>query len=238
MSQPLDDLKIALIGRTLKSCRLFTSLGESDVSEVASIVSMHRFDAEGYVFREGQPSKGFYVVQKGAISVHRVSASGKEQVLHVFRPGDSFAEATLSMERGYPADAKAIEASQVLLIPRDGFLNLLRAKPELSLRLLVGMSLRLRTLVGQLEDLTFHQVEDRLAHWLLKRCPDPAGETPVSIELTTTKRALAAELGTVSETLSRTLAKLREQKLLKGSGRTLTVESPSRLQEFLRQRTK
>ena len=80
-------------------------------------------------------------------------------------------------------------------------------------------------------------MEDRLANWLLKRCPDPTGDKPVTIQLTTTKRALAAELGTVSETLSRTLAKMRDQKLLQTIGKTFTIGSPARLQAFLEKNT-
>jgi CRP/FNR family transcriptional regulator len=219
--------------RGLKHCRLFTGLGQEDLQEVAAIASIRRVNRDEYVFREGQRSTGFFVVQQGAVSVHRVSASGKEQVLHVFRAGESFAEATLSMESGYPADARAVEPSQVLVIPRQAFLDLLQRRPEIALRLLVGMSLRLRTLVGQLEDMTLHQVEDRLANWLLKRCPDPTSDKPVTVQLTTTKRTLAAELGTVSETLSRTLAKMRDQELVRTSGKTFTIASPARLQAHL-----
>jgi CRP/FNR family transcriptional regulator len=49
-----------------------------------------------------------------------------------------------------------------------------------------------------------------------------------------TKRVLAAELGTVSETFSRTLAKFREQKLITVKGKTITVLSPARLHELLK----
>jgi len=233
MRNSLDELKNAMVLRALQGCRLFTGLDKEDLQEVARITNVRRLDTDEYVFREGQPSKGFFVVQQGAVSVHRVNAAGKEQVLHVFRAGESFAEATLSMETGYPADARAVEPSQVLMVPRQDFMELLQRRPELTLRLLVGMSLRLRTLVGQLENLTLHQVEDRLACWLLRRCPDPTADEPVTIQLTTTKRALAAELGTVSETFSRTLAKMRDQNLLQISGRTLTVLSPARLQALL-----
>ena len=123
------------------------------------------------------------------------------------------------------------------MIPRQAFLDLLQRRPELALRLLVGMSLRLRTLVGQLEDMTLHQVEDRLANWLLKRCPDPTSDQSVAIQLTSTKRALAAELGTVSETLSRTLAKMRDQKLVQTTGKTFTIASPARLGAFMARNT-
>jgi CRP/FNR family transcriptional regulator len=92
----------------------------------------------------------------------------------------------------------------------------------------------LRVLVGQLEDLTLKDVETRLANWLVKRCPDPQNERPVRIELTMTKRVLAAELGTVSETFSRTLAKFRQQKLIAVKGRAVTVLSPPKLAALLR----
>jgi CRP/FNR family transcriptional regulator len=82
--------------------------------------------------------------------------------------------------------------------------------------------------------LTLKDVETRLANWLVKRCPDPQSERPVRIELTMTKRVLAAELGTVSETFSRTLAKFRQQKLIAVKGRTVTVLSPAKLAALLR----
>jgi len=88
-------------------------------------------------------------------------------------------------------------------------LALLRRQPQLALRMLGSMSSHLRVLVAQLEDMTLKDVETRLANWLVKRCPNREDGQPVRIELTTAKRVLAAELGTVSETLSRTLAKFR-----------------------------
>jgi CRP/FNR family transcriptional regulator len=69
----------------------------------------------------------------------------------------------------------------------------------------------------------------------VKRCPDPQSEQPVKIELGMTKRTLAAELGTISETFSRTLAKFREQSLVKVDGKTVVVLSPRRLAALLEQ---
>ena len=140
----------------------------------------------------------------------------------------------LASETGYPADARALEPSQVLLIQKDDILSLLRRQPELALRMLGSMSSHLRVLVGQLEDLTLKDVETRLANWLVKRCPDPQSEAPARIDLPMTKRVLAAELGTVSETFSRTLAKFRKQKLLAVKGKSVTVLSPARLNALLR----
>jgi CRP/FNR family transcriptional regulator len=234
MSSTLADLKRAAIVNALRGCQLFAGMPAADLEEVARITLIKSLEKGDYLFHQGQLSLGFYIVQKGAINVHRVNANGKEQVIHVFRLGESFAEATLASEAGYPGDARAVENSQVLLVQKGGFLQLLQQRPELALRMLGSMSLHLRVLVGQLEDLTLKDVETRLANWLIKRCPDRQGTTPVSIELTTTKRVLAAELGTVSETFSRTLAKFRQQKLINVKGKTITVLAPIRLTELLR----
>ena len=234
MSSSLAELKTVAIVNTLRSCQLFTGLPQLDLEQIAAVSVVKSLDKGDYLFHEGDAAHGFYVVQRGAMNVHRVNAAGKEQIIHVFRTGDSFAEVALASRTGYPADARAIEPTQVLLVQKDGILALLKRQPELALRMLGSMSLHLRVLVGQLEDLTLKDVETRLANWLVKRCPNQQSEHPVRIELTMTKRVLAAELGTVSETFSRTLAKFREQKLLTVKGKTLTVLSPAKLSALLR----
>ena len=230
----LADLKKSAITRSLRGCRLFTGLPPADLEQIAEVTVVKRLEKGDYLFHEGDAARGFYVVQRGAVNVHRVNAAGKEQIIHVFRAGESFAEVAVATATGYPADARALEPTQVLLVQKEGILELLKRQPELALRMLGSMSGHLRVLVGQLEDLTLKDVETRLANWLVKRCPNPRGETPVKIELTQTKRVLAAELGTVSETFSRTLAKFREQKLLAVKGKTVTVLSPVRLSALLR----
>jgi CRP/FNR family transcriptional regulator, dissimilatory nitrate respiration regulator len=234
MSTSLSEFKQVAIANALRSCQLFAGIALPELNPIVEITVMKSVPKGSYLFHEGDPSLGFYIVQTGAINVHRVNAVGKEQVIHVFRAGESFAEGTLATDKGYPADARAVETSQVLLVQKSGMLGLLKRQPELALRMLGSMSAHLRILVGQLEDLTLKDVETRLANWLVKRCPDPASEKPVNIELPMTKRVLAAEIGTVSETFSRTLAIFRSQKLVAVKGKTITVLSPARLSRLLR----
>src|SRR5208337_6551 len=163
----------------LRSCKLFTGLPPEDLNHIAEVTVSKLLEKDEYLFRERSPSQGFYIVQRGAVNVHRVTAAGKEQVIHIFRTGDSFAEIAVASPTGYPADARALEATQVLLVHKDGMLDLLKRQPELALRMLASMSSHLRVLVGQIEDLTVRDVQTRLANWLLKRCPDPRSESPV-----------------------------------------------------------
>ena len=234
MTTTLAELKQTGIANALRSCQLFAGMSPLELGTLAEITVVKSVPKGSYLFHEGEPSRGFYVVQTGAINVHRVSAVGKEQVIRVFRAGESFAEASLATDKGYPADARALEQSQVMLVEKAGMLALLRRQPELALRMLASMSSHLRILVAQLEDLTLKDVETRLANWLLKRCPNPASEKALKIELTMTKRDLASELGTVSETFSRTLAKFREQNLIVVKGRSVSVLNPAKLAALLR----
>jgi CRP-like cAMP-binding protein len=234
MSEKLEQYRKVAVTNNLHNCQLFSGLAQADLGAIADITVVKSLEKGEYLFHQGDASHGFYIVQKGAINVHRVNQAGKEQVIMVFRAGESFAEAALATPTGYPADARALESSQVLLVQKAGFLALLTRQPELLLRMLASMSMHLRVLVGQLEDMTMKDVETRLANWLLKRCPNQNSSQPTNIELKTTKRVLAAELGTVSETFSRTLAKFREQDLVLVKGSQLTVRSPVKLRELLR----
>jgi CRP/FNR family transcriptional regulator, dissimilatory nitrate respiration regulator len=223
-----DTRLTGLIG-TLRCCQLFTGLPAEDLFEIAGFARALVLAKGDYLFHAGEQSRGFYVMQSGAINVHRVSAGGKEQVIHVFRAGESFAEAALASPTGYPADARAIEPSTVLLLPKVHILELIGRRPDLALRMLGSLSGHLRVLVGMLDDLTLKDVETRLVNWLVKSCHGKPG----TVALPGTKRVLAAELGTSSETLSRTLGRLRDRRVIAVSTKAITVLSPDVLAAIL-----
>ena len=225
------DLKLTGLMGSLRCSQLFTGLPGEDLALIAGFSLTLQLAKDDYLFHEGEASRGFYLVQSGALNVHRVSAAGKEQVIHVFRAGESLAEAALASPTGYPANARAVEPSTVLLIPKDPILGLIARRPDLALRMLGSMSAHLRVLVGMLDDLTLKDVETRLLNWLVKHGRHAPGGV---IRLTGTKRELAAELGTSSETFSRTLARLRSEKLISVGTRAITVLAAPALAARLR----
>src|SRR5215468_3785614 len=125
MAIALDEFKKIGIVSTLRSCQLFTGLPPQDLENIAAVTVVKTLSKSDYLFHERDPASGFYIVQRGSINVHRVTAAGKEQIIHVFRTGESFAEVALASETGYPADACALESSQVLLVQKNGILALL-----------------------------------------------------------------------------------------------------------------
>ncbi|WP_138223159.1 Crp/Fnr family transcriptional regulator [Nibricoccus aquaticus] len=236
--EPMAALRGAGLALTLRGSQLFSGLPEADVAAIAGLVRVKSLEKDAYLFHEGEAAEGFYVVQRGAINVHRVSATGKEQVIYVFRAGESLAEAALASPTGYPANARAVETSSVLLIPKTEFLALVAKRPDLAMRMLGSMSQHLRVLVGLLDDLTLKDVETRLANWLVKRLSAASsaggiGKT-VTVKLGGTKRVLAAELSTTAETLSRTLGRFREAGLIEVSGAAVVVKKPNELVALLK----
>jgi len=227
--RPSGDRITGLVG-TLRCCQLFTGFPPADLEGFAGIARAITLAKGAYLYRKGDVSRGFYLVQSGAVNVHRLSAAGREQVIHVFRSGESFAEASLTSPTGYPADARALEASVVLLMPKDEILHLIGRNPTLAIRMLGSLSAHMRVLIGLLEDLTLKDVETRLINWLVKH----SGGAPCAIPLRGTKRVLAAELGISSETLSRALGRLRDKKYISVAARTITVLNLPALETILK----
>lgn len=225
------DFKLTGLIGTLRCAQLFSGLPGEDLTTVASFTQTVSLAKDAYLFHEGEASRGCYLVQSGAINVHKVNAAGKEQVIHVFRAGESMAEASLASPTGYPANARAVEPSTVLLIPKAPLLELIGRRPDLAVRMLGSMSAHLRVLVGMLDDLTLKDVETRLLNWLVKHARDAKDGV---VPLRGTKRVLAAELGTSSETLSRTLARLRDQKLITVAAKSIAVHDAVQLAAMLR----
>jgi len=219
---------------TLRKCPLFAGLSVETQREIAQISLVKSLTKGDYLFHEGAPVHGFYVVQSGAIKVHRVNLSGKEQVIHVFRANEVLGEEALLSDSGHLADASAAESSRVLTIRKPEFLALMKRRPELVISVVKSVGDQFRLLLDLLEDLTLKDVPTRLANWLIQHCPNPDSHDPCTIELPMAKRLLASELGTVSETFSRTLARFRAEKLLTIEGRVVTLLCPQKLLRFVR----
>ncbi len=199
---------------TLRRSQMFAVLSPEDLQEVAEVCVLKSLEKGEMLFREGDKAEGFYVLQSGSISVFKITPDGREQIICVFRPPESFAEVTLATVEAYPANGVALEPSQVILVQRTGFRDLICRKPELSLHMLASMSLHLKHLVQTLQDYKGRQIEGRLASWLLRHVPDGA----LHFDLPVTKKNLAGQLGVTSETLSRTLARFRDEKLIRVEG--------------------
>jgi CRP/FNR family transcriptional regulator len=235
MSNPHETLRNTAIVFSLRRTPVFAGLPDDDLAMIADFSLLKTFRKGEYLFRQRETAHGFYIVRRGIINVHRVAADGREQVIHLFRPGESFAENALVSDSGYITDARSVAESEVILVPKWEFLQVLRQRADIALRILASMSQHMRGLISSLESVTLKDSETRLMNWILHRCPRPLSSKPADVAIGMTKTMLSGELGTRQETLSRTLAKLRESGLISVRGRTLKIPNPIKLREAFRE---
>ncbi len=212
----------------LKNVPLFAGLCEPDLDDLMRIVRINEHPRGELLFSEGEPAQGFFIVLDGKVKVYKLSPEGKERILHVIQPGGTFAEAAIFGEGLYPAYAEPLQVSKLLFLPKDAFLSLLRDNSRISINMIAGLSRFLRQFANQIEDLTFKDVPSRLARYLM----DLSRGTKRIIDLPISKSQLASNLGTVSETLSRTLRKLSEDDLISVAGKTVEIIDFDRLEEL------
>lgn len=233
----LTDLKEVGIAYALGHCPLFQGLDGTVLRAIASVTTPGFFPKGGCLFRQGDHDYGFSIILSGAVQLFHSFGAGKGQVLHVFRAGEALGEESLVSDTGCAGEARAVDDTAVLTISKAGFLDLLRHRPELGLCILRAMARQLDSLMNLIADLSLKDTRTRVVAWLLNECErhtaQPGGSAPCCIELPVAKQVLAAELGTTSETFSRTLAKLKKQGLLLVQGRKLTLLNPAHLARLI-----
>ncbi len=155
------------------------------------------------------------------MKVFKVSTEGKEQILHIFGPGQPFGEVPVFAGQKFPANAQAIDKTRVLFFPRTSIVNLISANPSLALNMLAVMSKKLRQFAVQIENLSLKEMPARLASYLIFLADEQNKNDLVTLKIS--KGQLASTLGTIPETLSRAFAKLSGQNLINVDGKKITL---------------
>ncbi|MCK5679456.1 Crp/Fnr family transcriptional regulator [bacterium] len=197
------------------------------LSGIAMVVSCKR---RANIFSEGDPGNGFYLVKEGRVKVFMLSPDGKEQILHVIEPGESFGEVAVFAGQSFPAHAVALENCRLVFLPREDFVALVSGNPALALNLLAALSQRLRQFAKMIDALSLKEVPGRLAAHLLYLGEKQAAGNRLHLELSKTQ--LASLLGTIPETLSRILSRLQRDGFISIEGAEITVIDQQKLAEL------
>ncbi len=216
--------------KQIASMPLFEGLPGRQYEALASIVMDQVLQRGQMIFSEGDEGNGFFVIVSGRVKIFKLSAEGKEQILHIMGPGEPFGEVAVFSGRRFPAYAPALTESRVLFFPRESFMALIAKDPSLAANMLAVLSARLRRFAALIEDLSLKEVPGRLAAYLLSLSERKKGASTIELEIT--KNQLAAVLGTIPETLSRILARMSAQRLIKATGRRIQIVDRQQLQEL------
>jgi len=204
----------------LDGCGFFARVRGPARDRLLGMARVRRLARGERAFNEGSACPGVFIVGTGLVRVYRVSALGKEHVLHLVPPGRTFAEVAAIGGLPCPAFAEALEETLCLVLPSADFRQALEDDHELCLQLMASMAGWVKRFVDLLEGLALHDASSRLARWLL----EAAGPDSDLVDLPGRKKDLASHLNLTSETLSRTLRRLGEAGLVTTVQRRLRIE--------------
>ena len=190
----------------LSDTPLFKGLSPDQIEEVGAIAVERNYGRGESIFMEGDEADGFYIVADGQVKIYKTSLEGKEQILHIYGPGNPFGEVPVFSGSRFPANALALVKSRILFLPRKAFVALITQNPTLALDMMAVLAQRLHHFTDMIEQLSLREVPERLASYFLFCRVENSGR--VELELDVTKTQLASFLGTIPETLSRVLARM------------------------------
>jgi CRP/FNR family transcriptional regulator len=212
---------------------IFGGLDPAERESIARRARRKHFGAGELLFQEGDRCLGLHIVAAGRVRIYKSSASGREQVLAIEGPGSTVAELPVFDGGNYPASAIALEATEIMFLPREEFRAFCLERPEVALKVLAAVGGRLRKLVDLIEELSFTTVRQRLAVQLVRLAKVDGHRVPegLAFDLPDSHQEMAHKMGTVRELVSRNLTRLSAEGLLKLDGRHIVVRDLARLEE-------
>jgi CRP/FNR family transcriptional regulator len=213
----------------LRSTRLCSGLNDDELLQVADIVTTKYLRKGEILFFEGDRAEGFYLLLAGLVKIYKLAQSGKEQLLHRIAPGQIFAEAAVFAGGKFPANCEALENSRVAFVPSQRFIELLKANPQISLKIITAQAAFLREFTELIENLSLREVPARIAFYLLEQANRVNSDT---VQLDLSKTELARKLGTIAETFSRGLRKLIDLEALAIDGKQIRIKNRQLLSEI------
>lgn len=221
----------------LKKCLIFSGLKDDDLKEILNTAKIKEYPKKTIIFSEGDEAKGFYILLSGMVKIYKISPDSREQILHIINPHNTFAEAAIFIGNTYPAFAETIFDSVVAFFDKNVFMKTLEKNPKLSLNLIISLSIMLKKVIDLVDNISLKNVDARLAEFLLNEAVLRGNKTDkkIEIELVISKTEIAKKIGTVNETLSRTLKKFKESGIIDTNKNKIIINDIKALQEIKEQ---
>lgn len=202
-------------GRTcMAKVPIFSSLNPEEMATIADIITDKEYKKGESIYLSGATGKHLYVVNQGKVKVFRISEAGKEQIIRIMYPGDFMGELSLFTQSPVNSSAEALEPTALCVIDGDKLSQIMQKVPAIAIKIIEELSKRLLNAENLIESLGLHDVEQRVADTLLRMASEQD-----EINLTITKKDLAAHMGMSQETLSRKLTQFQDMGLIKPDGR-------------------
>jgi len=200
------------------------------LSRLKKLGSIKTYQKDEMLFYAQDKARGFYYVESGQIRVFKMDEQGKEIEVTRLEPRDFLGEAILFASSVFPFYAQAVKDSQVFFFDKEKIFSEIDKDPTIAKFFLTLLAGKCLVLNKRIESLGLKTVRQRLIQYLLSQC---TGEQECLLELKLKKGELAKILGTISETLSRNLKQLQQEKLIEVHGNKIQVKNCPKLRSEL-----
>jgi len=212
----------------LNSILYFSDLGLAELDSIRKLVFEKTADRAEMVLLEGEPAANLFFVASGVVKMFKTSAEGKEQILSIVRPGESFNDVPIFDGGSNPASARAMGPVLLYGIKKNDMEAILRNHPQIALNVIKVLASRVRHLVSLVEDLSFKHVIGRVAKILLEHIGGEMGRGP-----RLTQQEMAAMAGTAREVVGRSLKALEEEGAIKLDRHRIIITDKEALKEIM-----
>jgi CRP/FNR family cyclic AMP-dependent transcriptional regulator len=220
---------VALTAQTiLERTRLFRGLPAATIQRISALSTRRSYSNSAIVFSQADPGDALYGVITGRIRISASSPNGREMFLNIMEPGDTFGEIALLDGRRRTATATATAPSELIIITRDHFLELLQRESELVSHVVQLLCERIRWTSGLAEESALLGVPERLARRLLSLANLHGRQTPNGVELSISQEDVARFLGLSRQAVNQYLQNWKMQGWLTlGRGKIVIVDEPA-----------
>ena len=200
----------------LRQISIFSELADDYLKKIDDISNCKNYEKGKILFLEGDPGEAFYYIKSGMVKISKLSADGREHILHILNAGHVFAEVTLFDKTVYPATAEILENAEIGIIKNADLEKVISENPGLALQLIKYLNRRLIEAQTKVRNLALSDTYARTAQALIKLSEEYGKKTPKGtiLDLNLSRQELASIVGTTRETVTRALAEFKREKAI------------------------
>jgi CRP-like cAMP-binding protein len=213
------------LGECLQLVPIFSDLPEEVIEQIVLVGNKKTYSKDSVILVEEEVGTALFVIIKGKVKVSRSSSDGREVILTILSDSDFFGEMSILDGLNRSATVVALEDTELFIIQRKEFLDLLNKHPEITIALLSELTQRLRNADMKIKALSLKDAEGKVATVILQLADDigKIKQGTVEIEKLPLQQDLANMAGTSRETISRTLHSFAKKGMVELEGSKLKI---------------
>jgi CRP-like cAMP-binding protein len=210
---------------------LFAGLTADELDAILREARSLRIPKNSNVFEQGEDAHSFFVLLHGHVRASKTTPAGEQVVVRYVAPGESFGVAMAIGLQRYPATATAVDDSIVLAWPSATWPRLVEQYPSLATSTLRTVGSRLQETHTRVIEMSTQQVEQRVAHALLRLAKQSGRkvEAGIEIDFPISRQDIAQMTGTTLHTVSRLLSGWEQRGLIESGRQRIVLREPHKL---------